>query len=105
MTGEYRRDDSGQAHFTKEKSNNESSMGNQKHKNLVSNWCHKKGHIRADYWTRKKKKQKLNVTALPEEDEDKCDVLSVIDRSVGNKDRWIIDSESLTQMFTTYQFQ
>ena len=31
----------------------------------------------------------LNVT---EGDEDKCDVLSVTDKSVGNKNRWIIDS-------------
>jgi len=78
--------------FSKEKSNNESSMGNPKHKNLVCNWCHKKRQIRADCWTHKKK-QDANVTELAGGDEDKCDVLSVTDRSIGNKDRWIIDSE------------
>jgi len=29
---------------------------------------------------------------LAEGDEDKCDVLFVTDRSISNKDRWIIDS-------------
>ena len=43
---ESHRDDSGQAYFTKEKSNNENFTDNSKHKNLVCNWCHKKGHIR-----------------------------------------------------------
>jgi len=45
LTGESHRDDSEQVHFSKKKSNN---MGNPKHKNMVCNWCHKKGHIRAD---------------------------------------------------------
>ena len=60
-------------------------MNNPKHKNLVCNWCHKKGHIRADCWTRKKKQQDANVIELSEGDEDKCDVLSVIDSLIGNK--------------------
>ena len=62
-----------------ERSNNESSMGNPKHKNLVCNWCHKKRHIRVNCWTRKKK--------LVEGDEDKYDILSVIEKLVGNKNR------------------
>jgi len=48
LTGESHRDDSGQVHFSKEKSNNENFTGNPKHKNLMCNWCHKKGHIRTD---------------------------------------------------------
>jgi len=66
LTGESHRNDSGQAHFTKKKSNNESSTGNSKYKNLVYNSCHKKGHIRADCWTHKKKQQDANVTELAE---------------------------------------
>jgi len=66
---------------------------NPKHKNLVCNWCHKKWHIRADCWTRKKKQPITSVAELAEGDEEKCDVLSVTDRSVGNKNRWMIDSE------------
>ena len=95
MIGEYPRDDSEQVHFSKEKSNNESSIGNPKHKNLTCNWYHKKGHIRADCWTRKNKQPDANVAELAKRDEDKCDVLSVIDRSIGNKNRWIIDSGCL----------
>ena len=76
-----------------EKSNNGSSMGNLRHSNFTCNYCHKKGHIRADYWLRKKKQPDANVIELIEKDEDKCDILSVTDRSVGNKNRWIIDSE------------
>jgi len=72
--------------FTKKKSNNGSSTSNQKYKNLVCNWCHKKGHIRADCWTHKKKQQDANIIELSEGVEDKCDVLSVTDGSVGNKD-------------------
>ena len=79
-------DDFGQAHFTKEKSNDRSSISNPKHKSLVCNWSHKKGHIRADYWTRKNKQQDANVTELTEGDEKKCNILSVIDYSFGNKD-------------------
>ena len=55
LTGESYHDDSGQTHFIKEKSNNESSMSNPKYKNLVCNWCHKKKHVRADCWAHKKK--------------------------------------------------
>jgi len=84
LTGESHHDDSRQAHFTKEKSNNESFTGNSKYKNLVCNWCHKKRGIRVDCWTRKKN---ANIIKLSEGDGDKCDVLSVTDGSVGNKDR------------------
>ena len=38
-------------------------------------------------------KEDANVTKLVERDEEQCDVLSVTDRSVGNKDIWVIDSE------------
>ena len=55
LTRVSHRDDFGQVFFTKEKSNNGCSMSNPKYKNLVCNWCHKKGHIRDDRWTRKKK--------------------------------------------------
>ena len=55
LTNESHHDDSRQVHFSKEKSNNESFTGNLKYKNLVCSWCHKKGHIRADCWIRKKK--------------------------------------------------
>ena len=48
LTDKSHRDDSGQVHFSKEKSNNESSTGNSRHTNLTYNYCHKKGHIRAD---------------------------------------------------------
>ena len=36
-----------------------------------------KGHIKADCWLWKKKQPDANVAELTEEDEDKCDVLSV----------------------------
>jgi len=80
LTGESHRNDSGQVFFTKEKSNNRISTSDPNQKNLV---C--KGHIRADCSTRKKKQQEANTTELPEEDEDKCDVLSITDSSVSNK--------------------
>ena len=70
---ESHHDDSRQVHFSG--SNNESSTGNPKHKNLVCNRCHKKGHIRADCWTRKKKQSDANVTELVGGDEKKYDVL------------------------------
>ena len=79
-------DDFGQVHYSKEKSNNESSTGNSKHRSLTCNYCHKKGHIRADC----KKQPDANVIELIGEDEEQCDVLSVTDRSVSNKDRSII---------------
>ena len=41
---------------------------------------------------RKKKLPYANVTELIRGDEKQCDVLSVTDISVGNKDRWIINS-------------
>ena len=35
----------------------------------MCNWCHRKGHIRADCWTRKKKQHDANVIELFEGDE------------------------------------
>jgi len=58
LMGESHCDNSGQVHFSK-KSNNESSTGNPKHKNLMCNWCHKMGRIRVDCWTQKKKQQDI----------------------------------------------
>ena len=106
--GESLHDDSVQVYYSKKKNNNESSTGNPKHKNLVCNWCHKKGHIRADCWTRKKNQLDTSVTELAEGDEEMCDILSVTDRLVGNKDRWIIDfgcsqhMSSNRKMFSSY---
>ena len=83
-------------------------MGNSKRKNLTCNYCHKKGHIRFECWFRKKKQSDANVTELVEGDEEQCDVLSVTDRPVGNKDRWVIDSRcsqhisSNRKMFSSY---
>ena len=93
MTGESHHDDPGQVHYSREKSNNESFTGNSKHKNLTCNYCHKKGHIRSECWLRKKKQLDDNVTELVKKDEEQYDVLSSTDRSVGNRDRWVIDSE------------
>ena len=101
-------DDFEQVHYSKEKSNNENSTGNSKHKSLTCNYCHKKRHIRADCWIRKKKQPDANVTELSGEDEEQCDILSVTDKLVGNKDRWIIDSgcsqhiSSNRKMFSSY---
>jgi len=61
LMGESHHDDSGQVHYSREKSNNGSSTGNSKHRNLTCKYCHKKGHIRADYWLRKKKQPDANV--------------------------------------------
>ena len=66
LMGESHRDDSGQVHFLKQKNNSESFTGNSKHKNLVCYWCHKKGHIRANCWTRKKKQPGTSVVELAE---------------------------------------
>ena len=54
---------------------------------MKCNYCHKKGHIRADCWLLKKKQPDANVTELIGEDEEHCDILSITDRSVGNKNR------------------
>jgi len=83
---ESHQDDSGQVHYSREKSNNESFTGNSKQKNLTCNYCHKKKHIRTECWLQKKKQVDANVTELVGENEKQCDVLSVTDRSVGNKD-------------------
>ena len=85
-------DDSGQVHYSREKSNNRSSTGNSKHKNLTCNYYHKKRHIRSECWLQKKKQSDANVTELVGGDKEQCDVLSIIDRSVGNENRWIIYS-------------
>ena len=74
------------------RNNNESSTGNSKHKNLAFNYCHKKGHIRSECWLRKKKQPDTNIIELVEEDEEQCDILSVTNRPVSNKDRWVINS-------------
>jgi len=41
---------------------------------------------------RKKKQPAANVTALVGENEEQCNVLSLTNRSVGSKDRWVINS-------------
>ena len=69
MTGESHHDDSGQVHYSKEKSNNRSSTDNSKHKNLTCNYYHKKGHIRSGCWFRKKKQSYANVTEMVGGDE------------------------------------
>ena len=108
LTGESHHDDSEQVYYSREKSNNESFMGTSRHRNLACKYYHKKGHIRADCWLQKKKQPDANVTELIEEDEKQCDVLSITDQSVGNKDRWIINSEcsqhisSNRKMFSSY---
>ena len=108
LTGESHHDNSGQVHYSREKSNNESFTGNSKHRSLTCNYYHNKGHIRADYWTCKKKQPSTNVTKMAGGDEEKYDILFITDRSVGNKNRWIIDSgcsqhiSSNRKMFSSY---
>ena len=36
--------------YSREKGNNGGSTANLKYRNLTYNYCHKKGHIRADCW-------------------------------------------------------
>ena len=48
LTSESHHDDSRQVHYSREKSNNRSSTGNSKHKNLMCNYCHKKGYITSE---------------------------------------------------------
>ena len=55
LMGKSHHDDSGQVHYSREKSNNGSSTSNSKYMNLTCNNCHKKGHIRAECWLQKKK--------------------------------------------------
>ena len=86
--GESHHDDSGQVHYSREKCNS-------KHKNLMCNYYHKKGHIRSECWLRKKKQSDANVIELVERGKEQCDVLFVTDRPVGNKDRWVINSRCL----------
>ena len=74
----------------------------------MCNYCHIKGNIRSECWLQKKKQLDDNITELVEGDEKQCNVLSVTDRSVGNKDRWVIDSgcsqyiSSNRKMFSSY---
>ena len=68
--GESHHDDSQQVHYSREKSNNRSSTDNSKYRNLMCNYCHKKEHIRDDYWLWKKKQPDANVTELIGEDEE-----------------------------------
>ena len=42
--------------------------------------------------SKKRKQLDANVTELVGGDEKQYDILYVTDRSVGNKDRWVIDS-------------
>ena len=70
LTGKSHPDDSRQVHYSRKKSNNESSTGNSKHKNLTCNYCHKKGHIRSECWIRKKKQPDVNITELVRGDEE-----------------------------------
>ena len=67
--GESHHDDSEQVHYSKEKNNNGIFAGNSKHKNLMCNYCHKEGHIRADCWFQKKKQPDANITELIRDDE------------------------------------
>ena len=69
LTGESHHDDSEQVNYSREKSNNENPTGNSEHRNLKCNYRHKKEHIRADYWLRKKKQPNVNITELIREDE------------------------------------
>jgi len=48
LMGKPQHDDSGQVHYSMEKSNKGSSTDNSKHKNLTCNFCHKRGYIRAN---------------------------------------------------------
>ena len=80
----------------------------QNKKNLMCNYCHKKGHIRYECWFRKKKQSDANITELVERDKEQCDVLSVTDKLIGNKNRWVVDSgysqhiSSNRKMFSSY---
>ena len=53
---------------------------------------HKKEHIRSECWLRKKKQPHVNVAVLIGGDEEQCNILSVTDISIGNKDRWVMNS-------------
>ena len=59
LMGESHHDDSGQVYYSREKSNNGSSTGNSKHKNLTYNYYHKKGHIRSDVGLERRNNQML----------------------------------------------
>ena len=76
-----------------EKDSEGSSIGNQKHRNLICNWCHKKGHIKSNCWGWKKKMASDNQDSSANLASGVIvDVLSVTNNSVGNKMRWVIDS-------------
>ena len=67
LTSESYHDDSGQVHYSRDKSNNGSSTGNSKHMNLTCNYCQKKGHIRSECWLRKKKQLDTELVEGDEE--------------------------------------
>jgi len=90
--GESHHDNSGQVHYSREKSNNRSFTGHSKYKNLTCNYSHKKGHIRSECWLRKKKQPDANIIELVEGGEEECDILSVTDKPAGSENRWVIDS-------------
>jgi len=95
LTGESQQDGSSSALYAGKKISDGSSTSNQKHKNLVCNWCHKKGHIKVNCWVWKKTLNSNNQdssTNLARGDEDGCEVLFVTNSLVGNKRRWVIDS-------------
>ena len=111
LTGESQQDGSSSALYAGKKISDGSSTSNQKHKNLVCNWCHKKGHIKVNCWVWKKTLNSNNQDSsanLARGDEDGGEVLSVTNNLVGNKRRWIIDSGCSQhictdrEMFTSY---
>jgi len=62
LMGESHHDDSGQVHYSREKSNNRSFTGNSKRKNLMVNYCQKKGHIRSECWLQKGKNNQMIIS-------------------------------------------
>jgi len=50
LTDESHHDDYRQVHYSREKSNIKSFMGNSKHKNLTCNYYQKKRYIRSKCW-------------------------------------------------------
>ena len=70
-----------------EKNSEGSSIGNQKHRNLICNWCHKKGHIKSNCWSWKKKMNSNNHDSSANlATRDEVDVLSVTNKLVSNNE-------------------
>ena len=63
---ESHHDNSRQVHYLREKCNNESSMGNSKHKNLSATIFTKRGTLDMSVGLQKKKQPDANVTELVE---------------------------------------